>query len=666
MFCRRCGVKNEDGYRFCERCGKEAKDVTQKTSEKNRQQRKSPHKKPLVILIIILFLANIAIIGWVFIGNQTTRAFNDAMEEGKRYLLAENLEQAEAHFLRAIEIRPREVEPYLQLADIYMVWDEPEEAIAILEQGLEAVSEEDRLALEVVLDEILETVNREPTEDNHEVEIIDDETRFRIEWVLEPSVEADDINYVRLDPHGNSFGTSSVNETNMQYSSPIAILQIGGALGLIDNNGNRIGEMIYNDVYLLRDVYLLTLIDPLPHPNIAGEYIRFHAFIDGEFQNSMGVTDVQDRPRFYYHNGLRLYTVNAQDTPVTRIPTMPIPVVRTERIVDTVEQNVFFSGPYGIFDQSQMLTDFLYNQMGSYSEGLLAVEKDGRWGYINRMGEVIIPIEYDASWTNFTSWLMDVDRPFAYAASEGFIPLVRDGVWELRTIDNELVIEPGIFEAIRPVHQGRSWVKQDGLWGIIEIITEDEEEAEVGTAETDDRWRDLYIQYLRENPGIYYLMFVTDDGIPVLIEPAGSRIDPGSFIGFNDGELVITYTGMAEYDYIPGENLILVRSASGSGLITNDAGQEGHNWMYFYSVKKVQNGEMVNIKLLYRQEWHSGGHTTIGFYRVPEGMRPIDGESITEDEFNRLLNEVFDLSRAIAVEWDSFITAEEMIERISN
>ena len=146
-------------------------DSANQEDDRNKKKRKLLLVGLGGLLLVLIFLA-----GWVFTGIQTTRAFNDAIDEGNRYLLAENLEQAEAHFLRAIEINPREVEPYLQLAEIYMTWDEPEEAIAILEQGLEAVPEEDRLALEEALDEIHESIGTEPpTVEEEEAEPEDEE-----------------------------------------------------------------------------------------------------------------------------------------------------------------------------------------------------------------------------------------------------------------------------------------------------------------------------------------------------------------------------------------------------------------------------------------------------------------------------------------------------------
>ena len=154
MFCGRCGVRNLKGSRFCESCGARlVVPIEERPVEHSGISRR--RKKCIIVLLGVLLLAAILFAGWMLMDVGSTRSFNDAMDKGNRYLLAENLEQAEAQFLRAIEIDPREVEPYLKLVDIYMIWDEPEEAIAILEQGLEAVPEEERPVLEEVLDEII-------------------------------------------------------------------------------------------------------------------------------------------------------------------------------------------------------------------------------------------------------------------------------------------------------------------------------------------------------------------------------------------------------------------------------------------------------------------------------------------------------------------------------
>lgn len=37
----------------------------------------------------------------------------------------------------------------------------------------------------------------------------------------------------------------------------------------------------------------------------------------------------------------------------------------------------------------------IYEDVGSFSEGLACVKKDGKIGYIDKSGEVVIPFEYE-------------------------------------------------------------------------------------------------------------------------------------------------------------------------------------------------------------------------------------------------------------------------------
>lgn len=124
---------------------------------------------------------------------------------------------------------------------------------------------------------------------------------------------------------------------------------------------------------------------------------------------------------------------------------------------------------YGIWDEDKMTTKFIYDECGSESSGLLAVEEDGKWGYVNDQGKVMIPIEYDASWKHYNETNGDKEKEFCYAATEGYVPLVKDGKWEMRNSKGDLVISSGAFEEILPVYDGKCWVKKDGKWGILKL-----------------------------------------------------------------------------------------------------------------------------------------------------------------------------------------------------
>ena len=54
-----------------------------------------------------------------------------------------------------------------------------------------------------------------------------------------------------------------------------------------------------------------------------------------------------------------------------------------------------------------------FDYVGKFKEGFVAVQKDGKWGYINTKGEQIVEYEFNDA------------RDFY----EGFAPVQKDGEW---------------------------------------------------------------------------------------------------------------------------------------------------------------------------------------------------------------------------------------------
>jgi len=40
-----------------------------------------------------------------------------------------------------------------------------------------------------------------------------------------------------------------------------------------------------------------------------------------------------------------------------------------------------------------------YDSVGDFSEGLAQVELNGKWGYVNKQGEEVVPVKYDYAWS---------------------------------------------------------------------------------------------------------------------------------------------------------------------------------------------------------------------------------------------------------------------------
>lgn len=77
--------------------------------------------------------------------------FLEQYQLGERYLESENYEAAVLAFTAAIEIDPRQPDPYLALADAYIGLGDYENAAAILEQALSLIDDE---RLQAKLDEV--------------------------------------------------------------------------------------------------------------------------------------------------------------------------------------------------------------------------------------------------------------------------------------------------------------------------------------------------------------------------------------------------------------------------------------------------------------------------------------------------------------------------------
>lgn len=88
-----------------------------------------------------------------------------------------------------------------------------------------------------------------------------------------------------------------------------------------------------------------------------------------------------------------------------------------------------------------------------FTEGLRAVEKEGKWGFINKTKEQVIPFEYDEV------------RPF----DEG-LAMVRTGEqWGYIDKSGKIVI-PLEYDDVSNFNNGHAFVKKDGRLGLIDSL----------------------------------------------------------------------------------------------------------------------------------------------------------------------------------------------------
>ena len=94
-----------------------------------------------------------------------------------------------------------------------------------------------------------------------------------------------------------------------------------------------------------------------------------------------------------------------------------------------------------------------YDWISELSDGLIAVKKGDKWGYLNVNGEVVIPCKYIYEWAGLFS--------------DGLAPVKKNGNWGYMNKKGKIVI-PCIYEDACPFSEGLSKVKRNGKWGFID------------------------------------------------------------------------------------------------------------------------------------------------------------------------------------------------------
>lgn len=472
MKCAYCGAENKEDARFCGKCGKPMEQVEKAIYENRPEdtaenslvevpmaagagQQKKRRRWPIITGIIVL-LAAVGTAGILVVRNmQVKRQYNEYTSSGGRYLEELDYEKAEDSYLTAIEIDPKQPDPYRNLIQMYAEQGKYTKAVETAEKAEAALSEGDRQEFEDIIDEWKDVID--------------------YTWIVAPEIEAEDIYYTK----SNVYENNSLNGLNRQYMSEYAVIRMDTGLGLIDMNGEIVTDNSYEIIYEEGEWFVLQLEQAVYDTDIGTDCQTYAMKTDGgeiiacPYGIGGGSTDA-----FYWYQDQLKSIWDRTSASYLKIDGTKgtFPVQNSDELcpendnytvyTDNIRWWSSLSGKYAICSEGRLASEFEYDKCGSESEGLLAVEKDGKIGYISTDGKEVIPIEYDASWKQYYSYGNN-EVPFAYAVSEGYLPLVKDGMWEMRDTENNVVILPGVFEEIRPVYEGKCWVKKEGKWGVI-------------------------------------------------------------------------------------------------------------------------------------------------------------------------------------------------------
>lgn len=518
MKCHICGEKNPDQAKFCKACGAPLAENEQADSNqiKNKETNKPRNKRKWWVILASALLIVIFVSAVIALGNvKQEKQYEDYIASANRYIEQQDYDKAEDAYLKAIDIDPKKEEPYLRLADVYTSREEYEKAVQILKK---AKTDQDKV--------------------NQKLDELVNMTEYA--WVVKPEIEADNIYYLK----NNDFSQVSVNEMNLQLDNEYAVIKNGASFGLIDMEGKRFEEEGYKSVSVESDSYVIEYFEEKYDEEMKA-YTNLFFLIDRKLSFAMfyGGPPEGGGGAYYWTGSLRntMEELWSASGSTFKNPSVPIPVRTSDSDYEVradgnwIKWSDNLTGKYAIYYEGRLVSDFIYDKCGSYTDGVMAVCKDGKWGYVDKDGKIVIPFEYDASWQEYTSNRKTSNQEdYCYAAFGGYVPLVKDGKWEMRDTGGKVVIPSGIFEAIRPVHDSKCWVKKDGKWGVIELQKKgkntgkdedkNKEKAETITADT---YVNIYGPILRDvnaayaSTNIYYFYDINKDGVKELLAEEG-------------------------------------------------------------------------------------------------------------------------------------------------
>lgn len=408
-------------------------------------------------------------------------------------------------------------------------------------------------------------------------------------WELEPSIEADDIyvvdtdeaylNQACVDKVCDGFGMEGNYDV---YDS--AVYRIGGTVGLIDYSGKKLETNEKHNMFIIQNGTID--VGYFWESGWPGDPMCCY-FYD---ESTGKITDEWNIP----YNGMDTILVGKHDDQ--------------------------WNWKYGLYRNGTPLTsiDYEKGKMNYASNnGVFALCKNGKWGYFDKDGKLILDFTCDSiayvpngilglcvtgygtdeTGTVINEITSDPIYYDVYMASEGYIPVRMDGQWALYDVSGTQVIPAGTFAEIRPVHRGKAWVKDisSGLWGVIRLEPSEQTvntEPKAQESSVNEDWKLIYREKLRqvldESKDNYDAAFdladLNQDGVPeLLISLYSSHFAPVDIYSVHNKDLTLidsigTY---GELQYSPSYNCIAINYAQ--------MGIDG------YDIYQIQSNRLISL-----------------------------------------------------------------------
>lgn len=314
--------------------------------------------------------------------------------------------------------------------------------------------------------DMVDSYSYTPPEDDQQEDI------ENYKWLIQPSIKADNI--IVFD--GSCIDT---NEELSRMYMKYAVIRLDGKYGLIDYSGNTVIKAEYDDYYLCwcGEIVLVKIID-----DRKGEYE--YCTIDPKTRNiteTPAHTENKKAEKYYWDDGSKkIFAMkNGDKAPSEYTGKKAVPVVEAKMSLDdfgNLVMEVPEGAKCGMAKQGQLLTDLVYtdfyaSQFKSAGSVYMALkDENGKWGYFDAEGTQRIECQFDGDASAYNGKLCDDEsKTHPYLFNGDYIPVMQDGYYGYYDMDGNCIVKFGELEQVRPVCNGRAWVRKGDLWGVIQL-----------------------------------------------------------------------------------------------------------------------------------------------------------------------------------------------------
>ncbi len=285
-------------------------------------------------------------------------------------------------------------------------------------------------------------------------------------WIVQPDIEAEDINVIRCCVGDTDYG---------QYKyDRISVISRESGVGLINYAGGIITGVdfecieVYDQQYLLFDCskkgdtyYTLSSLYELKKIN---EDTAF-GIVGGGFGDVEEIVWIDSDGLYLDYDAQKVSDIPSGIYAVRYLSKNDYQIYDDSIWITAEDYKIV------VLKDGKLINSEIYEDAGAFSDGVISVKLNGKWGYIDQNGSTVLPFEFDACWnSNGTyEWKNELFEKSPYNASDGYIVVSKNGEYALYDVEGNIVIEFGEFEKIRPVYEGMCWVETNGRWGVIAL-----------------------------------------------------------------------------------------------------------------------------------------------------------------------------------------------------